>query len=200
MGTKRLLVAAVAAVALAGSARAAEVNPKNFYVGANLGLAIFHGNDITAGGQSASVSYKSGLGFAAALGYRFNEAMRAEFELAYRSNKVDKIGSAAISGTDVTVWSYTVNGYYDFAIQGLPVKPFIDVGLGFATGKIKSPAADDSDTEFAYQAGLGARYFLDPNFSLVVQYRYQGSSTFSKNGVDLAYGSSTIFGGVGYQF
>ncbi|MBI5068073.1 MAG: porin family protein [Deltaproteobacteria bacterium] len=200
MSTKRLLVAAIAAAALTTSARAAEVSPRNFYVGANLGLAIFHSNDITAGGGSASVSYKSGLGFAGALGYRINEAFRAEFELAYRNNKVDKIGSSAVSGTDVTVWSYMLNGYYDFAIQGVPVKPFVVAGLGLATGKIDSPAANDSDTEFAYQLGLGVKYLFDQHFSVQAQYRYQGSQTFSKNGVDLDYGSSTIFAGATYQF
>ena len=35
--------------------------------------AIFHGNDIRANGGSASVSYKSGLGFAGALSYRLND-------------------------------------------------------------------------------------------------------------------------------
>jgi opacity protein-like surface antigen len=200
MGTKRLLVAALAAAALTSSAQAAEVSPRNFYVGANLGLAIFHGNDIRANGGSASVSYKSGLGFAGALGYRFNDAFRTEFELAYRNNKVDKIGGSAASGIDVTVWSYMLNGYYDFAIQGVPVRPFVVAGLGLATGKMKTPASDDSDTEFAYQLGLGAKYLFDAHFSVQAQYRYHGSQAFSKNGVDLDYGSSTIFGGATYQF
>jgi opacity protein-like surface antigen len=199
MHLKHLLVAALAAVALASTAHAADPVGRP-YVGANLGLAVFHDNDVTAGG-TATASYKSGLGFAGALGYKFNPNVRAEFEVAYRKNDVNDIGGdTSYNVLTMTVMNYGVNAYYDFVDANLPVKPFIGAGLGYASGKLSGGGVSESDSQISYQAILGLSYPFDPNGSFTFQYRYHSSSDFSKDGVSIAYSSSTFLAGITYAF
>lgn len=200
MRVKHLLVAAIAAVALTSTARAADSDTGKIYVGANIGLAVFHDNDITAGG-TATVAYKSGLGFVGAIGYKFSKNLRLEGEYAYRSNKVKDIGGdTSYNVLTMTVGNFGVNGYYDFAQVNLPVKPFLGLGLGYASGKLSGGGVSSKDSEFSYQGIVGLAYPFDPNGNITVQYRYHSSQDFSKDGVNVAYSSSTFLAGVTYAF
>jgi opacity protein-like surface antigen len=205
MRVKHLLVAAIAAVALTSTARAAAPAPSSgqVYVGANLGLAIFHDNDVKSPADftgSQTAAYKSGLGFAGALGYKHNPNLRVEAEIAYRKNSVDKIGGFTLSDTNLTIWNYGVNGYYDFANVNLPVKPFLGLGVGYASGKLQSGSFSSKDSQFSYQGIAGLAYPFDPNGNITFQYRYHSSSDFSKDGVTIAYSSSTFLAGITYAF
>jgi opacity protein-like surface antigen len=198
---KHLLVAAFAALALASTARAAEPVGKP-YLSANLGLSVFHDNDISDGfGNTATVAYKSGLGFAGALGYKFNPNVRGEFEIAYRKNDVNDIGGdTSYNVLSLTVMNYGVNVYYDFVDASLPLKPFIGAGIGYASAKLSGGGLSESDSQFAYQAIVGVAYPFDPNGNITFQYRYHSASDFSKDGLSIAYGSSTFLAGITYAF
>ncbi len=206
MRVKHLLVAAIAAVALSSTARAAAPAPApggQVYVGAGIGLTMFHDNDVTSPADfngSLTATYKSGLGFAGALGYKFSQNLRVEGEVAYRQNKADKLGGYTFSDTKLTVMNYGVNGYYDFATVKLPVKPFLGIGLGYASGKFQSGTFTAKDSEFSYQGIVGLAYPFDPNGNITVQYRYHSASDFSKDNVTIAYSSSTFLAGVTYAF
>jgi opacity protein-like surface antigen len=200
MNLKHLIVAAFAALALASTARAADPVGRP-YLSANLGLAVFHDNDVSDGVGSATASYKSGLGFAGALGYKFNPNVRAEFEIAYRKNDVNDVGGdTSWNVLSLSVMNYGVNVYYDFVDASLPLKPFLGAGLGYASAKLSGGGVSESDSQIAYQAIVGLAYPFDPNGNITFQYRYHSSSDFSKDGLSIAYSSSTFLAGITYAF
>ena len=191
---KLLLVAAL--IGFAGTARAAGP----VYAGVHLDLSIYHDVDASEAGGSATVSYDTGFGIGGVVGYRANPNFRFEGEISYRSADVKSVGGTSVSGTSLSTTAFMVNGYYDFAQVKGPVVPFVGLGIGFINGNASGFGQSYSDTEFGYQLTLGISYAVNPNVSLVADYRYQGASDFSSNGATLPYKSSNIQVGLNYLF
>ena len=191
----RLLLVGALLVASMSSAYAAGP-----YVAAAGGLSIFHDSDVSAG-YTRTISYNIGAGFGVSAGYNF-DGPRIEFEFGYRNNNINEVNSFSVSGTDLTVLSYMINGIYDFKTNS-PFSPFIGVGLGMVNGTIDvQPTGDNTaDTEFGYQAIFGVSYAVNKNLNLDLSYRFQGAaSDFKFQEVKVSYMSSNIFAGMRYNF
>ena len=123
-----LLGTAVALVASANAAQAEIVTPTGWYVSVAAGANWLPDDNMTwtsigLGLHTDSYSWKTGYAVAAAVGYDFGDHWRAEFEVAYRHNKVDTFCfSTGICGTSAGahVWelSEMVNVFYDFRLGG----------------------------------------------------------------------------------
>lgn len=203
--TRKLVVAVFATFALASPALAQTEG--KLYVGAHIGLAMFHDSDFSSPAGTSSGSWKSGLGIGAAAGYKYSSNIRFEAEFGYKKNKLDTVGGATISGVDLAIMSFMANAYYDVTGLNIPVTPFLGVGLGLAHGSVTAPAGfggNQSDSEFGYQVIVGVSYAFNKNVSASAGYRYQGSSDLESNagGVKskVTYGSSNILAGLNYVF
>jgi len=216
---RKSMLFVAAALALAASTARAQSQHGAPYVGAHLGLAMFHDSDIKPSGiQTLKAVWKSGLGFGFDVGYRMNENIRLEGEFSYKKNDIDTINGVSAASGDLMTLGFMANAYYDITQVKLPVTPFIGVGLGALYGKVSSPSAangglgDVKDTEFGYQVTAGLGYAINPQATVHAFYRYQGSSDLSftipadqANGVPatkvkVTYGSSTIAVGLNYSF
>lgn len=130
-------------------------------------------------GEKVKSEHDTGFNVGAAAGYDFGMG-RAELEIAYRQNDMDKFTLEGISvnaGGDVSALSFMANGYFDIHNQS-PVTPYIGAGIGLARVSVNDVTvlgekiADDSDTVFAYQLAAGVGWEFMPNLTLDLGYRY----------------------------
>jgi OmpA-OmpF porin, OOP family len=138
--------------------------------------------------------FDTGIGVGADVGYGFANGFRVEGEVTYGRNLLGKLSGkltiATSTGTGTTAstssttasfstdvrssvhsWAFMANGYYDFDL-GLPVTPYVGVGVGAAIVTLHFVGSEDSDTVFAYQGIVGISYPVAPTASLGVEYRY----------------------------
>ena len=174
------------------------------YFSGNLGVTMPTDSDVSESGLSGEITYDAGFAIGAALGYEFG-AGRLEAELGYKiadtdKVKVDGLGSASIDG-DLSVLSFMANGYLDFNASPT-VKPYLMAGIGVANVKLDSSDldADDNDTVFAYQAGVGVGFAINDKVTIDISYRYMGTQDPTIDGTDIEYGSHNILAGVRVKF
>jgi opacity protein-like surface antigen len=127
------------------------------------GVAVPAGTVLASGTDIAWTSeFDTGLFLSGAVGYRFNENFRLEFEISYDSSDVDghadvTAGGGAIGGADAAVLitgaaplgatvadlvadgqgdvvttAYAVNGFYDIPLEGSDFTLYVGGGLGLA--------------------------------------------------------------------
>jgi OOP family OmpA-OmpF porin len=137
-----------------------------------------------------------GLGFGAdfSVGYSglFMPQIRAEGEISYHSNGVDKVTNSAgppfPPGTrpgsgSIDAAAFMVNGYYDFLMDS-PWTPYLGAGIGAARVTLNdvtlastvAPPFSGNDWQFAYQGIAGVRYTFNPTWSGSLDYRYFGTT------------------------
>ena len=174
------------------------------YVGVNIGITMPSDSDLNEPGFAAEMSFDSGLAINAALGGKIGGG-RFEAEIGYKTSDIDEVsvsglGSAPING-DARVLSFMGNGYIDFNASP-SVKPYIMAGLGVANLKVESSdlGADEDDTVFAYQAGVGCGFPLNQTVTLDLSYRYMGTSDTDFGGTDITYGSHNVLAGLRFNF
>lgn len=174
------------------------------YVGAAGGVSIFHEANVEVSGfGNAEISYDTGYGINLAAGYNF-DGIRLEGEFGYKKADVDKISaggfSASASGTDQTMTSYMVNGYYDIK-NSSTLTPFIGAGLGMIKGELEDDFSSIDDTRFGYNLMAGVSVAASRNLSLDLSYRLQGTtSDFDLDGGKVEYMSSNFYVGMRYNF
>lgn len=172
------------------------------YVGLSGGVSLLHESDLDVGGGSGTIEYDTGFGFNVAAGYVMNP-VRVEAEFGYKAADLDSVsgpgGSIGISGADLTVMSYMLNGYYDMKVDPT-ITPFVGFGIGVIDGELEGSGGSIDDAVFGYQATLGVSAAMNRNLNLDVYYRYQGSEDLEEDGFELSYDSSNIFVGVRYSF
>jgi len=157
----------------------------------NFGSILNAGSLPPGGDPQFKANMDTGWAAGLAAGYSglFIPQFRAEAEIVYRDNSVNKITespavapcfSKGCPGTgDVSSLAFMANGYYDI-LNSSAFTPYIGGGVGVAevSGNsvgITSPVHftfSKSDWEFAYQGIAGVRYSFDPNWSVSVDYRY----------------------------
>ncbi len=159
------------------------------------------------------ISYKRGVDIDAIIGYDFG-MFRLEGELGYKKSKFDDFeidnsdlaainlalnrpsgvgdplapGLPAISSTDfdlsgnIKVWSAMVNGLVDFGDED-----GLSFYVGGGAGRAKAKAFGDSDSAWAFQGIVGARYAVTRNIDLGLKYRYfqTGKLNFSEDPIAL---------------
>lgn len=106
--------------------------------------ADFKDNDFANAGNICADAACAGAGTArnmdgssiigAGVGYRFSSAMRGDVTLAYRGfYSLDEFVGDALYYADVKSTTLMVNGYYDFAAEG--IRPYVGAGVGWARNK-----------------------------------------------------------------
>jgi outer membrane protein OmpA-like peptidoglycan-associated protein len=124
------------------------------------------------------------------VGYGFQNGVRAEAELGYRTNEVD------LTDEDAEALSLMANVFYDFN-RGGRWQPYLGVGVGYA----QVDSADDDDANFAYQGLAGIGYEMTDQLTLDVGYRYFSIPEIELAGVDDAeYEHQAVTVGLRYQF
>lgn len=178
---------AVSAAALAGVAGAAE--PTGPYVSLGAGLHMPRTSDILFGAAAREADFDNGFLVNGAFGYKFDNNLRLEAELAHREADIDNVSGTAWTGTQ-KAWSTMANLLYDFD-TGSSVTPYLGAGLGLSWQGFKnnfrgptSPANfDGTDKEFTWQGIAGVGTGLTDNLKLFLEYRYiaVGTADFPAN-------------------
>ena len=158
------------------------------YVSLNLGLAVANNSDAKFdSGDTVEFEFEKGIALSGAIGGIINDRFRAEVEIAYQENDLDKAGMAGVGSIDVngdaSSLSLLANGYYDFINAG-PFTPFLSAGIGIAeveVSKITIPGSSyyltgDDDIVFAYQLGAGIGFAVNKQVTLDFKYRYFATS------------------------
>jgi opacity protein-like surface antigen len=168
-------------------------DPLHFYIGltgATQSRAI--GEDINLG---TAAEWGQGFGISESFGYRWNSGYRFEFEMGLLDNPNVGFwfppypnGGREESAGHVTLKSYMLNGYYNFALRGR-MKPFISGGWGVTESRINGVtsktlqsgipgvfAATVLDTASRYtktgQVRVGIDIQASQRFGLTVHYKY----------------------------
>ncbi len=181
---KTLVLAMLSCLLASGSAFAAE--PTNGVYIAPKVMLNFSNTDasISVNGQSSSGDSFSdaGMGGALAVGYdfdvKYNVPVRTELEFAMSDNirNTDNSWGVPISG-EVGINTLMLNVYYDFE-NSSKFTPYVGLGAGIAwvsmEGDIAGVADFSSKTQsnFAWNIGLGVAYDIAENFSADLGYRF----------------------------
>ncbi|MEQ9109885.1 MAG: OmpA family protein [Rhodospirillaceae bacterium] len=187
MSSTRTLMATTAMIAslafggtlFGGQAMAIEEGP---YVAGGIGLHKPRTNDVTIGGTATEVDIKNGIVGLGAVGWKWAEGFRTEFELGYRDANVDTVGPFDASGSQDTI---TTMGNLLFDIDtGTDLTVSIGAGVGLAwTGwetvstSATAPAFfDGNERDFAYQGIVGASFPITERLDFTLDYRYLNST------------------------
>jgi opacity protein-like surface antigen len=171
---------------------AAEVEDSKYYVQGSLGYAT----GVAPGGDFEKNTLRDATVSGIALGYRYDDHLRADVSLEYRtgfkneySNQItNKYGTTVIDTQTSTVSSLAsmLTAYYDIA-EINKVTPYVLLGAGisrnvvnssgFMTFSNSSPNISYSlskgiSTSLAYKIGAGAKYSIDEDFYLDAHYQY----------------------------
>ena len=193
MGTRALLLGAVATIALSGSAQAA-----GWYFGADIGANIAADNQFDFGGNVGGVitdfnnaaEYDTGWALTGSVGWASPSGWRFEGEAGYRANDMDLFSSAgALSlfrSGDMTQFTVMANVLHDF-----PIGPTLSFSLGAGIGadfiNIDDGVIDESDTTFAWQLIGGLNWAVAANTDLTFTYRYLSAGGPEVTGPHLAH-------------
>ena len=172
-----LLASSISAVLAEG-----KVTPISWYGRVSMGFAAQTKKYIEVNGGQTEWDFKSGINYSVAAGYTV-PYFALEGEFGYRkldiARKINTDGSPSTRYTgDQTQVSIMLNSYF-IPKPEWKISPYIGLGVGTTSiswNDVRSPAGssvtDDSDTVFTYQLIAGASYKINPQFTLVADYRY----------------------------
>ncbi|ECC1659824.1 adhesin/invasin protein PagN [Salmonella enterica subsp. salamae] len=167
--------------------------------------STFSADEIANGHTTLPDRTKGVFGGGVAIGYDFNDQfqlpVRLELDTTFRG-EADAKGGQDITAfgesvhinvkNQVRMSTYMVNGYYDFH-NNTAFTPYISAGVGLAHVKLKNntiPVGFDinetlsaSKNNFAWGAGIGAKYAVTDNIAVDASYKYinAGKVSISKN-------------------
>jgi len=163
------------------------------YASGYLGVSNFEDSNNQGAVLSVENEFDTGYALAGAVGYDYGNGFRLEGELSYRQADIDKFTTISAGGTSVSlgnglagsgdlgVFGLLANGAYDFDI-GSDFRPYLMGGFGIAKVSVNDAKvlgvdlADDDDTVFAYQIGVGVNYAFYDGMAIDVGYRYFGTA------------------------
>lgn len=195
---------------LFGSAGLASAQDNGLYLGLGAGATIPLDSDIDGTGISTSADFDTGWMGIGALGYRFPNGIRTEFELGYRSSDIDSLSGISGGTGDVHVGSVMGNVVYTFRNESA-IAPYLGLGVGYASVDFDSvqpvggSVLNDSDGVFAYQGIAGLGYRLSERIQLFTDYRYFATadanlSTRANVSVDGEYADHSLLVGLRFLF
>lgn len=173
----------------------AVAQPHHAYMAFQAGGVWLQNSDNTGGGVDIQSSFKTGYGLAFRVGDQFAEHWRAEWEISYASNDVDKLKikndgglgeyyiGQSLNGTEVSAsgrvsaLSGMANMLYDFTPE-YPYHPYIGAGIGVSRISTHSigvngvTVVDDSTAAFAYQGIAGIELDISPQAAVYLDYHY----------------------------
>lgn len=192
---KKWLIGLVVALLTAGLAASVSAGP---YVAGNFGLVAVSDATLTSPAPSGKMSTNPGFGFMAAIGNGFDN-LRAEVEVAYRSNDLDKVYSTPSSGK-ITSLSGMGNLLFDLDLSE-SVRPFLGAGMGLANLDTNDNNLNNAnDLVFAYQIIAGLGLPLSHVTTLDLQYRYFATTNPDFDGKEVEYQSNNFFAGLRFDF
>lgn len=189
---KVIITSLVSLVSLASvsAAYAADTGNTGVYVSGKVGTSIVrsHGMKYDYAGSNSKSSSKSkgAFGGGVAVGYDFYSQyqfpVRVEIASTFRgkSKSVGEADNGSVSTRNkVRMDTYMLNGYYDFHNQSA-FTPYVTAGIGIADLKLKNKfesagqagSSSGSNTNFAWDVGLGVKYAVTTNVALDVSYIY----------------------------
>ena len=209
----RLLVL-VFALFWAGAAAAQE--PGRFYGGVHAGALFVQDSDVEQNGASGTFEFDPGFSVGGFGGYRFGNGVRLEGEYTYRRADTDDL---CAGGTCISQTAASLNGHVDaHALMGniwfeprvgKSLLPYAGggIGVGFvgydgsvSLNGINLGSGSDTDTVFAYQAGVGLGYELFDHYVISADYRYWATTDANFNGANAEIGTHNVMVGGRYQF
>jgi len=216
--------------ALPGAALATE----GWYVGGTIGANLLekqdwkidyeNNNAFRTDGPLATVDIEEGFAGGLLGGYAFSAGLRLELEVQRRRNEISSIDLAPMGllnaggpasshdGVEVADMAFA-NAWFDlFASRRL--HPYIGGGAGAARVSIKdgrynsTNLRENDDTGFAWQAGAGVAFDLNPQVTLSLDYRYVDAGELSydllggdqPSKVSLDYRADSVLVSVRYAF
>ncbi|MGE0109511.1 MAG: outer membrane protein [Bdellovibrionales bacterium] len=204
------LIAFNAAPALADD----TVPTKGFYTALGMGVSMTNDADVDfkTAGVKDSLNVDDDFAIAGAVGYRFTPWLRVEAEIGH-------FGGELGNNADVGVMTYMANAYVDWQ-NSSRFTPYAGFGLGMASistdisttaiiaGSSYTLSSDDSDTAFAWQAGVGVGYRITDRWSADLGWRYIATNDVSLNTtlagtalpVETSLSSNIIRAGIRYEF
>jgi OOP family OmpA-OmpF porin len=189
---------------------------QGWYSSLGAGLNILRNSDIKGSGFETHGDFNDGYVVNGAIGYQWGH-LRGEGEIGYRHNDLDHLTGLGGKGSgDASAIDLMANGYYDF-LPYSKFDPYIGAGIGVArvdysslAGAAGTTLIDQTDTKFAYQGIVGARYLIAPQWDLGAEYRYFATLTPhvtttaatvpASIGVDAPYRNHSIMLGLTYHF
>lgn len=167
--------------------------------------------DATSPTTAGTLTLSSKLGYAVGseIGIDFDK-FRVSAEVAYRKGDFDTAksmsGSSARMDGNYSLLTYMLNYYFTGQVA-TGIKPFVNIGLGFAKATLKDLSVGGttvlksaSDTKAAVQVGLGLTYDLSKNTALDCGYKLIATDTFNINDTDLSFLNHSLIAGVRYKF
>lgn len=179
-----LLLCALALFGLLTAIPALAADPQD-YIGGNIALTAPQDADFEYKNFPLVLdsSYSNGLGFGLVFGKSYDNNLRIEGELGYRSNDLDSFsdsGESFAATGDISAFSFLFSTYYDL-VNPTRFTPYLGAGLGGAyvnlDARLIDPALEDlvfSDETMAlaYQLGGGLACKLTRELTLDLGYRY----------------------------
>lgn len=191
------------------------------YVGVTAGTPLTSVTKLSDSSGSLDTDFSPGYLAGLCAGVTFDmpfawniDRIRTEVEIGYRSSDLKSVKtsqgqSTSLNGT-VSVSNVMMNGYLENTTQLLSdvnTTLFLTAGVGAANASISSISYQGatlvksaSDTQLAYQGGLGAGFELTKNITLDASYKYMATTAFNFAGIKAEYGSHNILLGVRYAF
>ena len=193
MTLKNIMLAGAAAFALTGAA--AADTPAGFYLDLGAGgnwLQDFEGQDFDMG------YYVGGTA-----GYKIDNGLKFEFEVAYRSNDFDFVfgQTALFRGTgEVTSFSVMGNMLYD-----IDLGPGYSLSLGGGVGTARigfdaAPFLDDRDWVFAFQGLAEIEAMVSDDIGIFAGYNYFEANNAFDDTDGFDYKAHTALVGVRFHF
>jgi OOP family OmpA-OmpF porin len=204
---------AFATAFFAVTAAHADTTP-GWYVGAGLGASFAAQDDIKVPGVRYHGDYDPSVGIDGNVGYAWANGLRLEGEYFHNQLNLDKIKGHSNASGHILNNDAFANVLYDIGgnYLGSRVTPYVGVGVGADWADVRDISASgigrlngDDNAHFAYQGIAGVATNFDPNWAVMLDYRYVGStdpkvgySTGGQGRVDNA--SHNIMLGVRYSF
>lgn len=198
MKHKMILLGAVAALSV-GAASQSNARHNGWYVGLEAGANWVDDTDVFVSNtffptvvtfsspslNSNQLDFDTGWAGLGTVGYAFGNGWRIEGELGYRTNDFDTFFSGkncefderciprtTRASGDLDEYTAMINVLYDIPITE-KLDFTIGVGAGVDYAQLDIPGfADDSDTNFAFQAIAGVSYEITKRLDLMLTYRY----------------------------
>ena len=183
----------------------AYAQANGLYLSLGGGITLPTDSDFSGAVISTSADLDAGWVGSGAIGYKFSNDIRAEFELSNRSSDVDALSAASNGSGEIGVGSAMGNVLYNFRGESA-FTPYLGLGIGLASVDVDGvqpvggSVLDDSDSVFAYQGIVGLGYRLGGRTQLFADYRYFATSDSSLStranvSVDSDYADHTFFFG-----
>jgi opacity protein-like surface antigen len=156
--------------------------PISWYGRVSLGFAEQMKKYIEVNHGESEWAFKSGMNYTVAAGYVVPYfALEGEFSYSKldANKRFNRDGSPSVKYVgDQTQVALMINGYF-IPKPEWKISPHIGLGIGatiISWNDVRAPGGssvtDDSDTVFTYQLIAGASYKINPQFTVVADYRY----------------------------